>query len=149
VTELPIKIREYTLEDENFLFHSWLKTYFDALMDMKQAQGMRSDVYYQGQHKRIEGLLARGSTLVACNSEDESQIYGWINYEDLTDGGVILHFVYVKQPFRRVGIAKRLIEIAKYSKREVFYTHKTPFTKDLAGVVGKATFNPYLIEVSI
>lgn len=146
--ELPIKIREYSSSDEAFVFHSWLKTYFDALIDMKMTNGIRSDVYYKGQHNRVAGLLKRGNTLIACNSEDDDQIYGWLNFEDTEDDGVILHFVYVKQPFRKMGIAKRLIEIAKYSKGEVFYTHKTQFTKNLTNVVGKATFNPYLLEDS-
>lgn len=147
MNQLPITIRKFKAEDESFVYHSWLETYLDALSDMKVLNGLRSDVYYKGQHKRIEELLSRCTTLIACNNEDIDQIYGWICFETLSSGQ-IFHFMYVKQPFRKNGIAKMLIEEARdKNEKEVFYTHKTPFTKEIIKYFQRSVFNPYLVEV--
>lgn len=71
---------------------------------------------------------------MAVNSEDEDQYLGFIASE-----GDVIHFIYVKEVFRKLGIGKMLWETAGKPKT---YTHNMKTTKDL--IDRSFVFNPYL-----
>jgi GNAT superfamily N-acetyltransferase len=72
---------------------------------------MSNTIYFAGQHKLITELMAHPgvSFLVACSSNHPDQIVGWAA-GSLMDGVLVLHYVLVKQTFRRLGVAARLVE---------------------------------------
>jgi GNAT superfamily N-acetyltransferase len=130
----PVIIRIAEIGDEGFIFHSWLKSYRGSAA----AQNITNPRYFAGQHALITRLLGRSKILVAANPEDPSQICGWIVYEPKAPIPV-LHYVYVKHPFRRNGIARELI--AQMECDTFFFTHSTEAVKQLTA---RAIFDPYL-----
>ena len=76
--------------------------------------------------------------LVAHPEGDEDTILGWTCAE--LD---VLHYVYVKAPFRRLGIARTLL--GRY-KPLTTCTHWTPVIREWASRGRAYTFNPYLLE---
>lgn len=71
---------------------------------------------------------------MAVNSEDEDQYLGFIASE-----GDVIHFIYVKEVFRKLGIGRMLWEAAGKPKT---YTHNIKNTKNL--IDRSFVFNPYL-----
>lgn len=128
------RLRPADAEDEAFLCHSWLKSFRPSATEVPGV------IYHRGQHEVIERLLGRSIVTVACNPEDEAQIFGYLVHEK-RGPVVVLHYVYVKAPFRRLGLARALL--AHVGAEGCHYTHRTPAFARLARAL-RAHFNPYL-----
>lgn len=115
--------------DVNFILDSWLKSYRDS----DWAGVVPNHLYYQTMHESVEGLLARGAKIeVACARHDSTKILGWICSE-IVKGGWCMHAVYVKDPYRRLGLAKELITRNETQGRR-FYTFRTKCSGYFAGL---------------
>ena len=125
-----LEIRGYRGTDEGFVYGSWLKHYWDIV-----EHDMRKSIFMQYHHKVIEGILERGSVRVACSSVDDDQIIGYMVIE-----GSILHYVYVKSPFRKSGVCKLLVKDVGL-RSPLVVTHKTTFLPYLRIAT---EYNPYL-----
>ena len=139
----PIKIRPAKAEDLNFILNSWLKRYRDAI----RARFVTDGVYYAYQHEAITKILQQPGlkAVVACNPDDEDQIYGYLIAEDhhIVPDLRLLHWLYVKGPLRRFGIAKALLEsVNDNSRKNVHYTHKTKLVEFL-DKDNQWIYNPY------
>lgn len=98
-----ISIRGGLETDLKFVYATWLKgLYFgnDWFREIDQ------DIYFKAYHKVIERILAKPKALVwvAHLIEDPDVILGYSVTE-----GPILHFVFVKEAWRRMGLACDLI----------------------------------------
>lgn len=119
--------------DHAFVYATWLRSY-RQLSDF--AKPIEKDVYFPHQHDRIQRLLERGRLDVAVLDEQD----GWhtvIGY-CVTDG-LLLHWVYVKGTWRRMGIARALL--ASKSLQE--FTHLTYDFDHLAKKHPQWKYNPY------
>lgn len=106
---MEIEIRQGNERDEALVYSTWLR---GAKRGTYEAKRIRDAVYYARRHTLIEQILQRGGrVLVAHPSGDPDTVLGYLVLED---GGPdpILHFLYVKLPWRRLGIATQLIEHA-------------------------------------
>ena len=145
-----VKIREMLPNDEAFIFHSWLTGFRGSDF----TEGVRKSTYFPRHHKVIEDILERSEVRVACNLNDEDHVYGYMVWE-----GEILHWIYVKAPFRGLGIGQMLFEPLKGSR--LYVTHlpqkafeyceecesnrqRSQYGKKLAQKFG-VTYDPYLI----
>lgn len=110
----PIVIRPASVDDAAFVISSYLKSQrnegHNALMS--------NDVYYARVKPRVERMIARDQVIVACSPEDAWHLYGWLAYEP----GVV-HYAYVKFPYRRFGIGRALFAKANPSALSVIATH--------------------------
>lgn len=122
-----IKIRKAISEDASFIFNSWLKSYRKSAF----ANIVCSTVYFSEHHKVIEKLLQSCDVYVACNVEDPSQLYGYVVSEK-KDGVDIIHYVYVKHTFRKLGIAKTLYKRIRDNNSACIYTHHTQWAERIA-----------------
>jgi hypothetical protein len=115
---MKILLRTNKPADTHYIYNSWLVSYRNSDF----ARHMPNDVYYNHHKLLIGALLSRSITTVACNPEDEDQIYGYAVYENVSVP--ILHFIYVKYAFRGFGIEKMLIDSVQ-ADREIplFITH--------------------------
>jgi GNAT superfamily N-acetyltransferase len=139
-TELPVRVRSINDNDIGFVFNAWLKSYRDS----KFAKHIPSMMYFTSHHKVIEKLLLKANTLLVCNDDDPTQIYGFLNYE-IVDGIFVIHYVYVKHSFRKFGLASMLLDTAGYKKDvAALYTHINDTSVKL-GFKKNILFNPYLI----
>lgn len=137
--DLAIRVRPANEEDVPFIFNSWLKSYRNSFF----ARDIHSTVYYSEHHKVLEKIIKNNSVLVACNPEESNQIYGYI-ISGKVQNVIVVHYVYVKQPYRNLGIAK-LLGAAVGHDKEVpgFHTHTTRLGRDLA-IKFNLIYSPYL-----
>lgn len=105
------RLRIAVREDEPSIYSDWLKSARKA----RTFHGVTSQVFYFWMHAIIETLLDDASVtwLVACASDDPTKIYGWLcghRATTLAGDQSVVHYVYVKKLYRRVGIATNLLE---------------------------------------
>lgn len=95
-----VGLRPATAGDEPVVMSAWLRGHRD-FGDWPRL--LHPDRYF-AQHKvAVAKLLARGRTEVACNPARPSQVFGFICHEGRT-----LHWLYVKDTWRTLGIARAL-----------------------------------------
>jgi GNAT superfamily N-acetyltransferase len=130
------KLRTIDLDsDLSFIYSSWLKSFKGS----RFAKPIDADKYYAAQHDLVEAALKRSKVVVACNHEDQSQIYGWVCVEPHCQYPIV-HYVYVKHPYRSLGIGKALLEEASHHGY-FFFTHDTGAIQKMSEL---CTYNPYL-----
>ena len=80
---------------------------------------------------QVNALLAKPGAIVllATNPEDPQHFLGFIAYEGQAtpDGPLIVHYLYVKQIYRRMGVGRALLDAARGqdTARPIVYTHRT------------------------
>lgn len=99
---LPVTFRDAKPDDLAFILSSWLKSH----RQVGDNAWMANDVYYAIHRARFTTALHQ-RVVVACDPEHEDQILGWACAG--LDGHTV-HYVYVKQVFRRFGLARRLVD---------------------------------------
>lgn len=107
---LPITIREGQDSDRNFMLNSWLLSY-------RTSNGfprMPKSVYYGVYEPKFRQLLSMSTCWVACPENDSDAIVGYI----VSDPRI--HWVYVKYPYRKMGVAKLLL--AKVNSDPIKFT---------------------------
>jgi len=112
-----LDVRPMNDHDRNFVRSSWLRS------NRARCEWAPRSEYFRLHHDVVEGLLERSTTLVACAKENPTQIVGWACGE-ITDGHPILHFAYVKRPFRNQGVAGHLVETLCGRRDGIVLTHQ-------------------------
>ena len=131
----PSGLRDVEARDIDFIVSSWTKSYRQSFFATK----MSNEVYFTEHKKVIAARFADSRAVIACTGDDIDQILGYIVFQ-----GHVLHYLYVKQPFRRLGIGSALIQDAMGAQTvPIVITHITQgFCKTYKGPF---TYNPYLI----
>lgn len=103
-----LQFRPANAGDMAFVYDSWIKCWRES----PWAGVVRNNDIYEVTRSVIQDLLARGAKIeVACARHDETRILGWACTERIPNG-FVAHFVYIKDPFRRRGLASELLERA-------------------------------------
>jgi ribosomal protein S18 acetylase RimI-like enzyme len=69
---------------------------------------------------------------VACNDKDVAEIYGFICGERV-EGLFVLHYIYVKQMYRSLGIGRTLLNMFEHDfTTAALYTHHNRLATKLA-----------------
>jgi hypothetical protein len=126
-------------DDLKFILKSWIRSYARS-----PYAGAMTRSRLVGAIKGTIGDLLRREDCVAtmaCNPNNSDQIFGFVVYETNCDTPV-LHYVYVKAPFRGFEIGSDLVSVARGNRPGLMrYTFRTPASKKfLAG----AKFEPNL-----
>ena len=146
-----IQLRAHTDSDIPYIMNSWLEDYLSShfIKDKKYniskasyVAMMPRELYYKEQRQRIENALAKSSILVACNAEDENQIFGYIVYRYYGDIGII-SWAYIRPVYRRFGIMKKLLE--KIGPMDVV-THVTPMRRWVLRRF-ELIYNPFMEDI--
>ncbi len=104
--ELGLVLADPTPDEARFILDAWTRSYRDS----PWAGTVTNDRYAETQRWTITNLLARGAkVLVAIPAIGPRRIAGLVCYE--SPG--LLHYLYVKQAFRGLGVARMLSEVAK------------------------------------
>lgn len=126
---MSIDVREATPEDMRFVHSSWHTSYW-KLYARKSISG---SVYKKEMDRLIDALVARSQVLVAFHETVPEEILGYSVIE-----GDACHAVYVKSPYRGVGIARGLVQ-----GKAKWYTSETDIGgRQFAAAVG-LEFNPF------
>jgi len=118
-TDRGVVIREAVADDVGFIMSSWKRSWRVS----PWAGCVRNDEYYASIGSTIEGLVARGAyflVAVPAGGPNLSRIMGWCCAEVLGDGTCAIHYVYVKDPYLRLGIGEKLVNAAKGTKPGLF-----------------------------
>lgn len=111
-----VAFRPFVASDHNFILNSWLKSWRNGPL-----RSIPNEQYYAEQTFVVQQLLANSRVTVACSPDDAEQIFGYIVSQD-SPAGRYVHYLYVKLPYRQVGIARALLEQAALAA-PVFTTH--------------------------
>jgi GNAT superfamily N-acetyltransferase len=122
-------------DDVRFVVKSWVRDF--AHPRNPWSGPWPRDVIIKETRAQIYDLLkdkANVYCVMACPEDDRDQIYGFACFEEGEDFP-ILHYVYVKRPFRGHKIGSSLISIAKArGEGTLRYTYRTPIcNKFLSG----------------
>lgn len=146
VTDAPaaahVTMRPYEIDDAKFILHSWLKSMRGMYRDAKDAD------YYDGAQARILRCSKRAKVVIAADIEKPWFIYGYcVADEPASDADpLVVHYAFVKNPYRRQGIGTALLEeLGWHPGRLVVATHWNFYLKDIKRVV-KIHYNPWLLD---
>ena len=148
--EAEIAIRDAVPEDLPFIWSGWGRSY--RIGDL--CQGVGNDDYFEAHRQVINILLARCTVLVACDSRFPSVLVGFTCAEALNDGTRLLHYIYVKEDFRkdenRGYISRMLTEAldAIEPAERVVCTHRTRRAKKVMAKNGWG-YDPYMLWTSL
>lgn len=128
------QIRDGNKDDIPFIYRTWLKSYrYDS-----ELGECRNSVFYPEYTRVLDYILTDPKVKidVACKRDDNTILFGYAISEP-----EILHYVFVKQAFGRLGIARSLIENIgklKYATHRTFSTQKALKKLDI-------DYNPFLL----
>lgn len=135
-----LNIRPAGDDDKNFILNSWLTSYY-VQEQRYSLRGLTKGVFMTDHRAAVVDALNRSTVYCAADRHDPSHIYGWVCVEPDGEGELALHYVYVKLPYRHMGICKALLSHSLGSQRFTF-THKPTF--GLAKYFFEvAKYNPY------
>lgn len=98
-----VTVRDATPGDRNFILATWLR---GLRFGNDWFRIIPSDIYFTAYHAYIEAILAKPNTTVkiACLKDDTEVVLGYAVYT-----GDRLDWVFVKQAWRAIGLAKSLV----------------------------------------
>lgn len=137
---LAVRIREATSEDMNFVFSSWLKSYKPSFF----SKMVEPTIYFENHHKILEKIFKTAKIKIACAKDDISQIYGYV-CSDIVQGVKVIHYVYVKHTFRKLGIAKALVKDAGHDSKVVSCTTHLTRIAEIPCAKHNILYHPYLL----
>lgn len=137
------QLRPPAAEDVSFVFSSWLRSYRDA----PAMANLTNTVYYKEMHRCIERVIQSDTCRVAvcCSAEpgDENVIFGYAIGEAL-GSELVLHWNYVKHPFRGFGIGKALeTELLKNPHNTITYSCHSKLSRALLKNRPDYVYNPF------
>lgn len=132
-----LSIRPATEDDLRFVRASW----FESFRHGGYAPQVAFPTYRAGQSFVIERCLKKGLCFVAFATEVPDEVVSWVSVEEN-----MLHYVYTKQVYRRLGTALALVEHAfkKAKTTPAEHTHDTKVGRSFAARIG-TKLNPYLL----
>jgi len=119
-----IEARRATEDDIPFICDSWIKSYRDS----PTAKHLSTSVYMAGHTPIVEHLLRErcGAIVLYPPDAGADEICGWICAEIGGDGQFVLHYVYIKGPYRGLGLLRRLMGAAGCVDGETVLTTHVP-----------------------
>lgn len=139
ISETPWCIRPASALDIPFIYSSWLKSFKH---DSALGKSMRSSVYFEQYRSVIDLLLEDSQTFVAHLPDEPNVIIGYIVFESYEmNPTAAIHYAFVKESFRRMGILTSLLNCIDSSK-SLQYTHKTNTFIKILGLRNSLIYNP-------
>lgn len=150
VEDLPVGLRRPLAEDMSFVTHSWRFSYRDH-SDASQRMSLPGRSVFIKRHLPfIMDLATYERLMIAYSKVDDELIYGWICAEPELehDGHRIIHYLHVKEDFKRWGIGSLLLKsVGMEPETTVMATHMTWQARALARACRlKIEYNPYVLE---
>ncbi|MCB0801755.1 MAG: hypothetical protein KDB74_01540 [Flavobacteriales bacterium] len=118
-------LRRHKKADENLILNSWLR----SARNHPEFSPMSNELYYKEYALRIQNYLENAECYVLCEFTDPDHIYGYIVFDSEKK---LIHFIYIKFPFRKFGFAKKLLELVAPDYEATFFSKRN-----------KHVFNPF------
>lgn len=110
VNYVPVTYREFSPTDESFIYSSWLKSFRAG---STWAADIPGQIFFANHKKVIERLLGEAGIVIAANPEATDQIFGYGIYSPTSGGVTVMHYLYVKHPYRRLGIGSDIVRVVR------------------------------------
>lgn len=136
MSEALIAIRPARPEDIPFIYSSWLKSYKHG---SNFGKSTRSTIFFENYREIIDEILISANIVVACLPEDANVILGYLVHD-----GSVFHYCFIKQTFRRMGLAS-MLKSAVCATDPVVYTHETNILKEIDTNKRNMEYNPFLL----
>ncbi len=141
---IPITLRYGAqAEDETFLV---LSAWINGAKNNDMFKAVAAQSYFENYRPFVRKVLGASQILFACNPDDSNHIYGFTVFRRVGDV-VIISCVYVKATFRKMHVARRMIEEltrdTAHPEARAFITHTTWFLSDVLKKHG-LVYNPFL-----
>jgi len=120
---LPHVITDMREHDHELVVDSWLSSYRNSPATHDTPSGL----YYRRQRKVAMRLLGHSDVKVARPPDWPEGVLGWLCAEQCEDT-FVLHYGYVKAPYRRHGLGRALITAFEPHGRMVFTHLRPPYT---------------------
>lgn len=130
-----MQLRDAEASDISFIYDSFMKSY---KADGPLGKITTKRVFFQEFPQVIDRILSTSKVQIMCLSEEPKIIVGYIIFQPQ-----LIHYIFVKEPFRRNGIAKTLKSHALGLNDSFTYTHITHHVKKLLTKYPDALFNPF------
>jgi hypothetical protein len=144
-----LALRAYRPGDEGVVYDPWWRQ-----IECLTARDLHPRIFKMSASERqahldevIRPLVLRCPPLVACATDCPSQVFGWICSEYQGDRRV-LHFIYVRNLWRRMGVATSLLKRSfpdGLGERPIYITHPTRMMRHFAER-WQLRLNPYLVR---
>jgi hypothetical protein len=137
-------IREGVPGDLPFIYDNWMKDFHER---SQFARRIRPATYNKFHKLLLDRCLANSITLVACDPEMPSVIYGILVVQPSVGKDLpVLHYVFVKRQFRLKGVAAGLMAFAGLTKDTPFwFSHMTYAGETLWKLYPRAEYCPYAV----
>lgn len=138
--KLNLRVRDMIEDDAAFVYSSLLKSHRYS----RSTAGTQNEIYYANHHKLVENMIKSCKVLILCDQGDLGHIYGYGIAEEV-QGIFTVHFIYVKQPYRGLGLAKLIFKHLGGKEDIAFcYSHRTKKVEDYEKKYVTAVYHPYL-----
>ena len=132
--------------DLHYIYSAWLYSYRH---ESKIGRSTRKIIYFREYCSVIDSILSKEDTqvLIACSIDDKDVILGFLvsEYSHAINSTPILHYVFVKEPFRNNKIARSLFEKCFGAGGDIYYTHATNDGIHALASRGGFIYNPFLL----
>ena len=131
---IEITTRSFNPEtDTNLILKSWLTTFKNTGPAVHR---MIDSEYFEDYQKIIKHMLANSDITIVCDPEDKDIIWAYMIHTDHA-----IHYIYVKDTFRKLGIMRKLISLAKANH----FTHWTTPMNSISHKFKHLIYNPFKI----
>lgn len=138
-----IAVRPYRHDtDQAFIYSTWLRNYKHSSYFAKR---IKPAIFFAGHHKLVDHILSKPTTttLIAHPRNDEDTILGYMVCEALSTP--VVHFVFVKEAFRKMGVARALLKASGMSVERLAFSHWTYPVDELIQKYPDLIYNPYAL----
>lgn len=136
-----ITIRQYVeSNDKAYIYSTWLRNYKHSSYFAKR---IPHSIFFDGHQKIVDHLLSKPETsaLIATPKDDDETILGYLVYEKREKP--IVHFMFVKNAFRAMGVARALFKHADIDPNNMRFTHWTFPVDELIQKWDGMVYDPY------
>lgn len=100
-------------------------------------------MFFTGHHKVVTHILAKPTTttFIAHPKDDPNTMLGYLVCEP--GAKPIVHFTFVKEAFRKMGILKRLLEAAEIKEPTFTFSHWTFPVDEFIRKYPELMYSPY------
>lgn len=139
--EPRVEVRSFLETDRDLIVSSWLRQYRDSSWYMRRVVDREAFAAFCRQ--AIQSVLARAEVRIAAPPGDELTVYGYAVLEPS-----VVHMVYVKAAWRRMGLAKLLLSGAAL-KEMAWSTSTKDFTEWIRDKYPMAGYRPLWMEADM
>lgn len=106
---VAISFRPFEITDRSFILRSWIRCH------RRNHSGISDEDYFYGQTHLIYALSGNSKIVIACDAAKPEFILGFACGRMATNGrDIIMHYVYVKEAYRKNGVARDLVSHIGY-----------------------------------